>query len=488
MMKRYLLTLALLLAAGGPLFAQNDFRERFEQFGAGIRLDFDSYRNRCNAQYAEFLEHTWKSFHSVDAVQLPHDEMLPPVPYVAPDEDDVPSTQERPLPEPVLVLPPDVGPQPQPIEPLNLPAVAGERMLSFSFYGTEMKVRASEALVFRMDSFSEKDVAARWKGFQDSGYDNLLSDCLSLRNDHRLCDWAYLCMLDSMSQALLGQGSESELLVAYLFCQSGYRARIGRTGNGLCMLYGCDNIIFGKSRYVLDDGSYYVLNGEWKELYVASDCRFPGERNMSLNVYPPVLDNGNTVLRQRSAGDGALSVDCRVNSNVAAFYSQYPSSKYGDSEATRWAMYANAPLDEMTAQSIYGQLRPAVEGKDSFEAVSLLLDFVQTAFEYGLDNDVWGHDRAFFAEETLYYEYSDCEDRSILLSRLVRDLLGLDVALVYYPGHLATAVRFNRTVAGDCIHTDNGTYVICDPTYVGAPIGATMPGMDNGNATIILLK
>ena len=40
------------------------------------------------------------------------------------------------------------------------------------------------------------------------------------------------------------------------------------------------------------------------------------------------------------------------------------------------------------------------------------------------------------------------EDRSILLSRLVRDLLALKVVLVYYPGHLATAIHFSNDVRG----------------------------------------
>lgn len=57
----------------------------------------------------------------------------------------------------------------------------------------------------------------------------------------------------------------------------------------------------------------------------------------------------------------------------------------------------------------------------------MILNWVQTGSEYEYDDKVWRHDRAFFAEETLYYPYCDCEDRSILFSRFVRDLLGLDV-------------------------------------------------------------
>ena len=98
-----------------------------------------------------------------------------------------------------------------------------------------------------------------------------------------------------------------------------------------------------------------------------------------------------------------------------------------------------------------------------------------------------GHDRAFFAEETLYYPYCDCEDRAILFTRLVRDLLGLKCILVYYPGHLASAVCLKQQVNGDYILLDGDVYTICDPTYIGAPVGITMPEMDNRSAKVIKL-
>jgi len=94
-------------------------------------------------------------------------------------------------------------------------------------------------------------------------------------------------------------------------------------------------------------------------------------------------------------------------------------------------------------------------------SASWLLYWVQTAFVYEYDDKVWGHDRAFFAEESLSYPYCDCEDRSILFSRLVRDLLGLDVILVFYPGHLATAVAFTDNVDGDYIELNGKHYIIC---------------------------
>ena len=155
---------------------------------------------------------------------------------------------------------------------------------------------------------------------------------------------------------------------------------------------------------------------------------------------------------------------------------------------TRWAMYANTPLDSSIKQKLYPALAEAMDGKSYPEAADILLDFVQSAFVYEYDDKVWGGDRALFAEESLFYPYCDCEDRSILYSRLVRDLLGLDVILVYYPGHLATAVKFDEPLKGDYIQLGSDKYLVCDPTYVGACIGVTMPDMDNNSAKVILLK
>lgn len=139
------------------------------------------------------------------------------------------------------------------------------------------------------------------------------------------------------------------------------------------------------------------------------------------------------------------------------------------------------------AAALYPPLRSAIEGCTQQEAANRLLNFVQTAFEYEYDDKVWGYDRPFFAEETLFYPYCDCEDRSILFSRLVRDLMGLDVVLVYYPGHLATAVAFTEDVAGDYLMVGGRKFVVCDPTFINAPVGRTIPDMNNAEACVLRL-
>ena len=130
----------------------------------------------------------------------------------------------------------------------------------------------------------------------------------------------------------------------------------------------------------------------------------------------------------------------------------------------------------------------AIAGRSQLEAVQALTYFVQTALEYEFDNKVWGYDRLFYAEETLFYPYADSEDRAILLSRLVRDLVGLEAMIFYYPGHLALGVHFDEDIEGTHVIYNGDRFVLCDPTFINAPVGRAMPDfMDEDPERMILL-
>ena len=70
----------------------------------------------------------------------------------------------------------------------------------------------------------------------------------------------------------------------------------------------------------------------------------------------------------------------------------------------------------------------------------------------------------------------------------MRDLVGLDVILVYYPGHLAMAVNFPGDVEGDYITFEGRKYTVCDPTYIGARVGETMPIVKDEKVTVVKLR
>jgi hypothetical protein len=117
--------------------------------------------------------------------------------------------------------------------------------------------------------------------------------------------------------------------------------------------------------------------------------------------------------------------------------------------------------------------------------VNILLRFVQTAFQYKTDQDQFGREKPFFPEETIYYPFSDCEDRSVLFAYLVRNLTGLEVVGLDYPGHIATAVRFPTQVPGESVGYQGKRFVVCDPTYINAGAGMCMPQFKSVTPNVI---
>ena len=107
----------------------------------------------------------------------------------------------------------------------------------------------------------------------------------------------------------------------------------------------------------------------------------------------------------------------------------------------------------------------------------MLIRFVQTAFEYQTDQDQFDREKLMNPDEILHYDKSDCDDRSIFYTYLVRRLLRLETAGLDYPGHLATAVRFPSSVSGDTVNVEGSRFLVCDPTYINADIGREMPSV-----------
>jgi hypothetical protein len=110
---------------------------------------------------------------------------------------------------------------------------------------------------------------------------------------------------------------------------------------------------------------------------------------------------------------------------------------------------------------------------------------VQTAFDYKTDDQQFGKEKYLMLEETLYYPSSDCEDRSILFSYLIRNLLKLKVIGLDYPGHIATAVNFNSDFAGESINFNGNKFIVCDPTFINADAGMEMPQFKDVDPKVI---
>lgn len=486
---RLSILLLILILSGASVSAQdfNEFKrqqqEAFNAFKQKTTEDFVVYRNRVNAEYAEFLSNTWENKNGnkpkPEPVKVPE---IPPM--VLPNtEASIPKDKKIDIRVDAIVPKQE---EPRPIVSIDYVPKPQEKRISFFFYGTEGVIRFDADRKAVLSGVTESEVSRFWRELSGKNYDNLLADCLSQKKELDLCDWAYFKMTEKVAETIYGNSNEAVVLQFWLLSQSGFRARLGREDKNVHLLLNATDMIFNKPYWRLNDGLYFLLDGSSVESMSIVGISFPETKalRMTINNQNRFLPNDSQprMLTSKKYPDVTANVVC--NYNLLAFMNDYPNSGMEGSEDSDWLKYAYTPLSESAKDRLYPALEQQIKDKDEAEAANILLDFVQTAFAYKTDNEVWGAERPFIPEETLYYPYCDCEDRAILFCRLVTDLLGLNTALVSYPGHLAAAVQFKTEISGDYFIIDGKRFLICDPTYINASIGQSMPRKDNSTAKV----
>ena len=527
-MKRFIIGIVLIFAAQSvwSQMSYEEYRKRQQQQYGQYKQQqhevYKAYRKQMNDKYAEFMAKRWEVFQAKPAVVPEPEPEVAPIVYEepVPEPDPAPEPKQTPVPEPKQEPKPDPRPAPTPIpesrpeskpesKPLPIkeeivvvpaPTPAPEpiapvepvkelpyKLTSISFYGTLVSIGFPESDNFKISGLKETELAEAWKVLSDDAYSITVNTVLGARTNLKLCDWGFLQLIKQVTEKHYGKTNEAVFMQVYLMTQAGYRVRMATADNHLYVLVSSQYDICNMPFYVLDGHKFFSIDGKSGSINICQ-AFYEKEKSISLQIATPQKLSEEPTNKRTLSSNKGLSASVTVNKNLIDFYNTYPSGYINGDVTTRWAAYANTPLEQEVKNRLYPTLKKSIEKLSEKEAVGLLLNWVQTAFVYEYDDKVWGGDRAFFATETLYYPYCDCEDRSILFSRLVRDLIGLPVVLLYYPGHLATAVAFKEDVQGDYITVKNKKYIVCDPTYINAGVGRTMPDMNNKQAQAIILN
>lgn len=487
-MKRFVL-LALMTVGCVCVFAQTPqekynamkqkAQQKYNDSKKKAESDFEAFRKKANEEYAAAMQRAWEKM-KVEPAEEKKEEPAPPMPP-APDPDSKPTT--KPLPQGEVVQPPKEQP-PIPAPPIKEPEPAAPTM-QFAVYGTTCSVHTDvNGLGFKLTSVDEKGASEAWKILSQKKYDGLLHDCLEQRDKLRLGDWGYICLLQSATEKLLGKGTnEAVLLQMYLLTQSGYCVRLGKINGHLELLIPFNSPIVGHPYTIIGDKNYYMTHKAKVSSVDVCKVGFPREQIASIMLTELPMLKGKPQAKRTFSGKrfGTMTANIGVDKNLIDYMNDYPQC------VSIWESYAHAGLSDEVKADLYPTLRGQIEGKSKKKAAFMLLDFVQYAFDYATDQEQFGYERPLFGDESFYYPKNDCEDRSILFSILVRDLLGLDVVLVHWPGHLATAVAFDEDIEGDYFTVDGRRFTVCDPTYIGAKIGETMPHYQNVDAKLIKL-
>lgn len=165
-----------------------------------------------------------------------------------------------------------------------------------------------------------------------------------------------------------------------------------------------------------------------------------------------------------------LWIDLTVDSNMYGYYKKL--DRYY--EVKDYVKYANDPNNEALAAQIADCLREIGDSLSysDAEVAREAVNFVQSVIEYRYDIESTGEeDYPKYPIETIYERQGDCEDSSILLAAILKEM-GYEVALLHLPQHVAVAVKTTDDYnAGSYYELNGHRYLFIECTAKGWNIG-----------------
>ncbi len=322
-------------------------------------------------------------------------------------------------------------------------------------------------------------VKSTYDFLRNVNYRITLEQFIEIVRQMNLNDWDYYCLVDEFCKSISDDPNMQKVIAWFLLMESNFRVKIGYFKDTSAVLFASSQTIYNTPWFNINGERYYAM-GYRNDLINTYDIDyFKGYKYLNIFHDKPLLleevqkDIIITFLYKGVSYSIPLSYDMRY----VDYFSKYPMTPID--------FYFALPVSATFKESIEENIAPHLKNMDRSESIHFLLNLVQQGFMYQTDAEQFNREKYMVPEEMLYYNNSDCDDRTIMFSYLINELLHLNVIALDFNGHICSAVQVpDSEVKGNLIH--NGIeYLVCDPTYTSAPPGIILPPFQVKDATII---
>ena len=472
--KPYLRILTLLLlftsihSGAQEVRKSTNFQDDFKSFKNSIGLEFDTFVQHNDSVFIQFLSESWK-----ELLGVPKKAPEIPKPFKQPSI-SAPLAPEAPLKiDSSKIHPSQVNeqiiPEKKDTTPPKVESYLSEAMSTFNFYGTEVAVPVPGPGIPTITSLSKEGIITYFtRAASFPLFTSLIKKVKTSATNCSLNDWGMASMLMSASKNIYETRNDQVLFTWYALIRVGINAKVGFNKERIYLLLPSQEKVYATS-YNLNNVSYYLfdveLNTTGADLLTIYEADYPGNRNNFSFQITEIPQLGNHLISRVIGENNPLKLT--INKDLIDFYRNYPPCDLN--------LFFAAPLSEPILQQLDLYFNPLLKDKNDDERVQFLLNFVQYSIKYQTDQEQFGREKYFFADETLYYPASDCEDRAVLLSKLIKHYTRLHTIGLLYPEHVSLAVNITNVGNWKYFTYKNERFYNCDPTYLGAQSGTIMP-------------
>lgn len=346
-----------------------------------------------------------------------------------------------------------------------------QSVLQFDFYGDTMTIPDDSWTHASFgNNLTETAIDSFYHDVIKGNYKPVVSMLLAYKDQKHLNDWFFYQLIRKTAQQISPKADNYERYTLYkwfLLAKCGYDANLSIRGKELLFYVKSSDNIYDIPYYTKDNNQYVCLN---YHDYGKTDLDTDNETQAVRIVIPEAKKAFSyrvTQMPEFTASDYAekriqfqygnksYHFEVKVNPEVQNIFANYPVVDY---EA-----YFNIPLSNETYNSLLPKLREAVAGMKQKKGVDYLMRFTRNAFLFENDQEHFGKEKRLSPEQTLLYNYSDCDDRAALFFYLVKEIYNVPMIVIAYPTHVTVAVKFDKPT-GKFIRYKDSEYSVCEPT------------------------
>ncbi len=511
-MKKSLFLLALLCVASmmvvsGQTFEEykkqeakkrGEFQKQQEEGIKALQKQFDNFVKQRNEDYTKFLKENWENYEAFKGNTKPKQPKPVVIPSFTPEklkteiiQPKKDTVQQKPKIEPqviadernkeikpVSVIKPkglSTADVPMPLIPrcITIPTdIQAKNNTQIDFYGNKLGFEVAGAFKQnKLTSPSETGVSNWFKRACDLDYQIITTQLLDYKSRFGMNDWGTFMLTKKIGEQLFaGDNDNSRLFSWFMMLQSGFDVKPGLQDEKIIVLMAITNDVYEMPFTYLNDKKYYIYQGLPGAKLKAFKGEFPdAEKAIDLNFYktPTFASKPSLKPLKFSYNGNPFELKFAYDAGIVAFLNDFPQADI--------QVYFDAAVSPYLKESAEASFMPIFSKMEESEKVNFLLNFVQNAFVYQTDDQQFKKEKFMLPDQVIHYPACDCEDRAVLFAYLVRNLVGIDVIGLEYPGHISTAVRFSKDQNGDFLLYKGNKFVVADPTYINAPFGMTMP-------------
>ena len=476
-----------IILTGNVIQAQTDsifdaYNKEFEAFRKSVDNDFNRFKTQNDSAFLKFLEQTWKEFEI-----FRHAQPVRPKPKEQPIINEKSDTTQQEL-EYIVPLQPNVNVKKEQIvdsrlkelKPINFESRVVTK--SFNIFGISAEIYYYPDKLPRLDIVNEKSITAFYRDLSYNSsiwiYNLIIFE--KIKQSCHFNDWGYYNVLMRAAESIFNQKNEQILFIWYALVKSGYQVKVGFDNNTLYLLLPSQQELYN-IQYLSENGLQFYLfqNGNTKPVQLKTYQGFYTDSakifSFTLTELPKIND---VTTESRDLNYNQKNINLLFNRGIIDFLNSYPQCALN--------IYFGLPISVSNINILDKLFYPMFQGKTNREKVDILLGFIQNAIAYQSDQEQFGKERYMFAEECLYFPYSDCEDRSALLGQLVKHFTGLPAIGLEFHDHVTLAVHFPGEEQGTYILFEGEKYYVCDPTYINSKSGMLPNDLKNEKPQIIL--